>query len=90
MLTGAVSPEKSCLWSRKKNGSWEIMHEDQAPFPRGSAGVVSTAWDYAKFCQLYLNYGIYNGVRIICESSVQQATAITVRSPYVYLTALQL
>ena len=38
----------------KKNGTWEIVQEDYAPCAKGSSGLVSTAWDYAKFCQIYL------------------------------------
>jgi CubicO group peptidase (beta-lactamase class C family) len=74
----------------KKNGSWEVLHEEQAPFARGSGGMVSTAWDYAKFCQMYLNGGVYNGVRVMSESSVKEATSITVRSPFVYPSPMQL
>ena len=74
----------------KRNGVWEILQEDQAPFPRGSGGLVSTAWDYAKFCQMYLNHGIYDGTRVMSEDSTRQATAVTVRSPLVYPSPLQL
>jgi CubicO group peptidase (beta-lactamase class C family) len=42
----------------KKNGAWEIVNEDEVPFGRGSGSLVSTAWDYAKFCQMYLNQGV--------------------------------
>nr|UXE45001.1 putative D-alanyl-D-alanine carboxypeptidase [uncultured bacterium] len=74
----------------KKNGAWEVVLEDQAPFARGSGGLVSTAWDYAKFCQMYLNHGVYAGVRIMNEDSVRQATSVTVRSPLVYPSEWQL
>jgi len=76
----------------KKNGAWEIVQEqeDQAPFARGSAGLVSTAWDYAKFCQMYLNHGLYNGVRVLNEDSIRQATSVTVRSSLVYPSPRQL
>jgi CubicO group peptidase (beta-lactamase class C family) len=74
----------------EKDGAWEIAHEDEPPFARGSGGFVSNAWDYAKFCQMYLNHGIYNGVRVMDESSVLQATSVTVRSPLVYPSPSQL
>jgi len=74
----------------KRSGAWEILQEDQAPFPRGSGGLVSTVWDYAKFCQMYLNHGVYDGARVMSEDSTRQATAITVHSPLVYPSALQL
>jgi len=54
----------------KKNGSWEIVQESLAPFATGTSSVVSTAWDYAKFCQMFLNHGIYNGVLVMSEGSV--------------------
>jgi CubicO group peptidase (beta-lactamase class C family) len=74
----------------KRSGTWEIVQEDYAPFAKGSSGLVSTAWDYAKFCQMYLNGGIYDGVRVMGESSVQQATSPTVRSQLVYPSSWQL
>lgn len=74
----------------KKNGTWEIVQEDYVPFAKGSSGLVSTAWDYAKFCQMYLNGGIYNGVRVMGERFVQQATSPTVRSQLVYPSSRQL
>jgi CubicO group peptidase (beta-lactamase class C family) len=74
----------------KKNSSWEIVHESEAPFATGSSSLISTAWDYAKFCQMFLNHGMYNGVRVMSESSVRQATSITVRSALVYPTTQQL
>jgi CubicO group peptidase (beta-lactamase class C family) len=74
----------------KKNGAWEIVREDYTPFAKGSSGLVSTAWDYAKFCQMYLNAGVYNGVRVLAENSIRQATSVTVRSALVYPTSWQL
>jgi len=74
----------------KRIASWEIVQESEAPFASGSSSLVSTAWDYAKFCQMFLNHGIYNGVRVMSESSVKQATSITVRSALVYPTPEQL
>jgi CubicO group peptidase (beta-lactamase class C family) len=74
----------------KKIGSWEIVQESEAPFATGSSSLVSTAWDFAKFCQMYLNHGVYNGVRVMSENSIKQATSITVRSALVYPTPEQL
>tara|TARA_B110000116_G_scaffold245881_1_gene237238 strand:- start:176 stop:526 length:351 start_codon:yes stop_codon:yes gene_type:complete len=36
--------------------------------------MVSTAADYAKFCQMFLGHGKYQGVRILSRRSVEQAT----------------
>ncbi|MEO8945698.1 MAG: serine hydrolase domain-containing protein [Gemmatimonadaceae bacterium] len=40
----------------------------------GHAGLFSTATDLSVFCQMMLNGGIYNGVRIIADSTVQLFT----------------
>lgn len=57
---------------------WSIRFKREArmrvPFVRASGGMVSTASDYAKFCQMFLGYGKYQGVRILSRRSVQQAT----------------
>jgi CubicO group peptidase (beta-lactamase class C family) len=74
----------------KKNGSWEIAQEFEAPFATGSSSLVSTAWDYAKFCQMVLDHGIYNGLRVMSESSVKEATSINVRNALLYPTTQQL
>ena len=40
----------------------------------GHAGLFSTATDLSIFCQMMLNGGIYNGVRILADSTVQLFT----------------
>jgi CubicO group peptidase (beta-lactamase class C family) len=40
----------------------------------GGAGLLSTASDYAKFLQMLLNKGTYNGTRILAPSSVELMT----------------
>jgi CubicO group peptidase (beta-lactamase class C family) len=45
------------------------------PFARGSGGMISTAWDYAIFCQMFLNGGIYDGARILEPESVELMTS---------------
>ncbi len=47
------------------------------PFVRASGGMISTASDYAVFCQMFLNGGIYDGVRILEEASVERMTSDT-------------
>ena len=51
------------------------------PFARGSGGMVSTAWDYAIFCQAFLNGGVYDGTRILNEESVRRMTRTHVDTP---------
>jgi CubicO group peptidase (beta-lactamase class C family) len=43
----------------------------------GGAGLVSTAPDYLRFCQMLLNGGELDGVRILSAKTVQQMTANT-------------
>ena len=63
---------------RQASGTWREGWTPQSspdyPFPRGSGGMVSTASDYAKFCQMLLNGGTYQNKRILRKSSVDQAT----------------
>lgn len=66
---------------RKVNGIWEsypvTFYDPDYPktgaktFFSGGAGLSSTALDYAKFLQMYLNGGTYNGVRILSPTTIQ-------------------
>lgn len=64
--------------SKNDSEQWSVRFKREArmrvPFVRASGGMVSTADDYAKFCQMFLGYGKYQGVRILSRRSVQQAT----------------
>ncbi len=44
------------------------------PVIRASGGMISTAMDYAKFLQMYLNGGEYRGVRFLTPASIAKAT----------------
>jgi CubicO group peptidase (beta-lactamase class C family) len=57
--------------------TWEPGDPPQVPFVRASGGMISTAWDYAIFCQMFLNGGIYDGVRILSERTVERMTSDT-------------
>jgi CubicO group peptidase (beta-lactamase class C family) len=37
--------------------------------------MISTAWDYAIFAQMFLNGGVYDGERILAERSVEIMTS---------------
>ena len=62
---------------RQADGSWQPGWQPgdapDFPFPRGSGGMISSARDYAIFCQMLLNRGIYRGRRILPAALVQQA-----------------
>ncbi len=40
-------------------------------FFSGGGGLSSTAADYARFLQMYLNQGVYNGVRLLSRTTIQ-------------------
>ena len=50
------------------------MHLKQPSFESGGAGLVSTLSDYAKFAQMMLNKGTYQGVRILGRKTVEWMT----------------
>lgn len=45
----------------------------RTPFVRASGGMVSTAIDYARYCQMHLNGGEYNGRRVLTPVSIRAA-----------------
>ena len=57
--------------------AWQAGDPPQVPFVRASGGMISTAMDYAVFCQMFLNGGIYGGKRIIEERTVKRMTGDT-------------
>ncbi len=69
------------VYYQQRNGEWipgwEAGDEPQVPFVRASGGMISTAWDYAIFCQMFLNGGVYGGARILTERTVQTMTSDT-------------
>ena len=68
----------STVMKRQPDGSWKAGwtpgDSPDWPFPRGSGGMVSSAWDYALFCQMLLNDGVYGGKRILSPESVYEMT----------------
>jgi CubicO group peptidase (beta-lactamase class C family) len=67
------------VYYERKDGrwvpGWKPGDPPQVPFVRASGGLISTAWDYAIFCQMYLNKGIYNGKRILKPESIAAITS---------------
>lgn len=45
------------------------------PYLSGGGGLVSTAWDYARFAQMLLNGGALEGVRLLGRKTVELMTA---------------
>lgn len=70
----------------KKDDKWSILTEfpyydplypvkGAKTFFSGGAGLSSTALDYAKFLQMYLNNGEYNGKRLLSRTTVRSIMA---------------
>ncbi|NQV16779.1 beta-lactamase family protein [bacterium] len=68
------------------NGAWEKLDVWEIEFPRGSAGLSSTAGDFAKFGQMLLNKGKYGEHRILNEETVKVATSPLIDVPEAYLS----
>lgn len=76
-----VQGEKLVTVHQFANGEWRPMpvtfYDPAYPktgaktFFSGGAGLSSTAEDYAKFLQMYLNGGIYNGKRILSPTTIK-------------------
>jgi len=68
----------SGVFRQADDGTWETRWKPgdapDWPFPRGSGGMVSSAEDYATFCYMMLNRGVFGGRRILDEGLVLQAT----------------
>jgi len=48
-----------------------IRSQGAKTFFSGGAGLSSTATDYARFLQMYLNNGVYNGKRLLSRLTVE-------------------
>ncbi len=77
----SVPPEKvdrfAALYrSNKENGlerveNAPLANDEISFFPSGGGGLVSTAADYLRFCQMLLNGGALDGVRILGKKTVE-------------------
>ncbi|MCH2361589.1 MAG: serine hydrolase [Pirellulales bacterium] len=78
----ADNARMSTVFVRQEDGSWKAGWKPHDPpnwpFPRGSGGMVSSALDYTKFCQMLLGGGVYNGKRVLSKSSVREMTGVQV------------
>ncbi len=77
--------EKLVTIHHKVNQKWEAFPETfydvnypitgAKTFFSGGAGLSSTAEDYAKFLQMYLNGGVYNGQRLLSPTTIKTMMA---------------
>lgn len=74
-LLGRIAPTEDDPW-RKKVVHGEVHDENTYAMGGVSAhaGLFSTVKDLAKFCQMLLNGGIYNGKRILKRSTIEYFT----------------
>jgi CubicO group peptidase (beta-lactamase class C family) len=79
-LSDAQAPRLVTVHTRKDNkwASYPVTFYDPAypktgakTFFSGGAGLSSTTEDYAKFLQMYLNRGVYNGNRILSSKTIE-------------------
>ena len=70
----------------KSGNQWKIIPPETPPFVRSTGGLVTTTWDFAVFCQMCINGGIYNGRRIFSQETVKEATSGLVKASYIYIT----
>ena len=61
------------LWSDEFDG--EQLDTSGMAIPRANGGIVSTAWDFAKFCQMLLNGGRYGNREVLDRATVALATS---------------
>ena len=83
-LDGKLERMSVVYYKRQGNWveGWKPGNPPQYPFVRASGGMISTAMDYAIFCQMFLNGGVYNGKRILKEETVKLMTTAHTASIY--------
>ena len=62
--------QKGEAWSVR----WKPGDQPNYPFVRASGGMISTAWDYARFLQMLLNGGQLAGTRLLSPTTVELMT----------------
>ena len=70
-----VRIEKGNIQSGKKCLDPWGAYDTSGAYLSGGAGVLSTACDYFRFCQMLLNNGELNGVRLLSRKTVELMTA---------------
>lgn len=89
-LVGSVPPAGLAAQYGWNRGELKLRHPTTYPFAIGSGQTASTAWDYARFCQMYLDHGAYGKRRLLGAASIARATTITVRARYLLPDSAQL
>ena len=76
---GKVDRMGAVYYQRGPDGDWTPGGTPGGPvafpFARASGGMISSAWDYAVFSQMFLNGGTYDGAEILTPESVELMTS---------------
>jgi CubicO group peptidase (beta-lactamase class C family) len=81
-----VDPTRLATTYEKSQDGWRPQPRWPTPIPSATGSIVSRAGDFAKFCQLFLNGGTYNGHRFLQQETVRKATTLQAEAEYLYAT----
>lgn len=83
-LDGKLDRMSVVYYERDADGEWTPgwTPDDppQVPFVRASGGMISTAPDYLRFCQMFLDGGEHGGVRLLSPETVALMTSPKIRT----------
>ena len=68
---GKLQAQKDVWSGMKSGGGWLSPFQDDTRYCQGGTGLYGTIEDYARFCQMILNKGIFNGKRILGRRTVE-------------------
>lgn len=75
--------ERRAVVETRKDGVWTRTYQPgdppKFPFVRSSGGLLTTASDYARFLQLFLDEGRFGSTRLLSAAAVRAATAAHTR-----------
>jgi CubicO group peptidase (beta-lactamase class C family) len=73
----------------KKIPPWIPDVTKRTKFLSGGGGMVSTAYDYARFCLMLYNRGILDGTRLVSRKTVEHMTSNHIPPGYKYANPIQ-
>jgi CubicO group peptidase (beta-lactamase class C family) len=95
-VTPAQRPRFASNYMKQEDGSFVVQEDGQddaaafrfmptSKFQSGGGGLVSTIHDYAKFAEMMLNKGEYNGHRVLDEATVENMMTNHLAPDTIYL-----
>jgi CubicO group peptidase (beta-lactamase class C family)/dienelactone hydrolase len=76
--------ERRAVVETRKDGVWTRTYQPgdppKYPFVRSAGGLLTTATDYARFLQMFLDEGRVGGTRLLSSAAVRTATAAHTRT----------